>query len=171
MSLQHKDTAVPLRHIGSKDTGMVYVERSAVRAILHNPLAHQIALIHVAKGNYFKLPGGGVEADEDHTVAIAREIFEETGCKAAIDIDKCFAKSEEWRNDLHQISFCYVAKLVEDTGNPELTELEASEGLSHRWVSVDEAIEAMKSSQPTSELGNFIKERDLFFVEKFVTLS
>jgi len=29
---------------------------------------------------------------------------------------------EEWRNDLHQHSHCYVAKLQEDTGRPELTE-------------------------------------------------
>ena len=124
----------------------MYVDRSVVRAILHNPLTHQIALIHVAKGNYFKLPGGSVEVDEDHAVAIAREILEETSCKVAIDIDKCFAKSEEWRNDLYQIFFCYVAKLVKDTGNLELTELETSEGLSHRWVSVNGAIEAMESA-------------------------
>ncbi|PVH71976.1 hypothetical protein DL98DRAFT_660320 [Cadophora sp. DSE1049] len=153
MSLQHKDTAIPLKRIGSKDTGIVYVDRSTVRAILYNPLTHQIALIHVVKGNYFKLLSGGVEVDEDYAIAIAREIFEETGCKVAMDMDinKCFAKSEEWRNDLHQISFCYVAKLVEDTSKPELMELEVFEGLSHHWVSVDEAIEAMKSAQPMLE--------------------
>jgi hypothetical protein len=61
--------------------------------------------------------------------------------------------------------------MVEDTGRPELTDLESAEGLSHRWVSVEDAIEAMRAVQPTSGLGKFIKERDLFFVEKFASLS
>lgn len=88
-----------------------------------------------------------------------------------MDSTGCCAKSEEWRNDLHQISFCYVAQLVEGMGKPELTELEASEGLSHRWLSIDESVEVMKSAQPTSELGNFIKERDaFFFLEQCVTV-
>jgi len=74
---------------------------------------------------------------------------------------------EEWRNDLHQHSYCYVAKLLEDTGRPELTEQELDEGLKHEWLSVSEADAAIRDSKPTSELGKFIKERDLFFVETY----
>ena len=77
------------------------------------------------------------------------------------------AKSEEWRNDLHQVSFCYIARLTEDTGKPELTDLERSEGLSHHWVPVKEALKLMAEVQPTSVLGSYIKERDLFFIEAF----
>jgi len=78
---------------------------------------------------------------------------------------------EEWRNHLHQHSYCYVAKLLEDTGRPELTEQERAEGLGHEWLSVPEAIAAIKRSKPTSELGEFIKERDLFFVETYAKLK
>jgi len=79
--------------------------------------------------------------------------------------------AEEWRNDLHQHSYCYVARLLEDTGRPELTEQELAEGLKHEWLSVPEAIAAIRNSKPTSELGKFIKERDLFFVESFAKLK
>jgi 8-oxo-dGTP diphosphatase len=61
--------------------------------------------------------------------------------------------------------------MSEDTGRPELTDLEASESLSHRWISIEGAIELMRDVEPTLELGQFIKGRDLFFVEKFASLS
>jgi len=79
--------------------------------------------------------------------------------------------AEGWRNDLHQHSYCYVASLLEDTGRPELTEQELAEGLKHEWLRVPEAIAAIKSSKPISELGKFIKERDLFFVETYAKLK
>ena len=63
--------------------------------------------------------------------------------------------------------YCYVAYLVEDTGVTELTDDELVDGLQHESISIPAAIERMKASQPTSELERFIKERDLFFVEKY----
>lgn len=114
-------------------------------------------------------PAVEIEVDEVHCAAIKREDLEETGCKVSVDNTAFFAQSEEWRNDLHQISFCYSARLVEDTGRPELTDVESSEGLSHSWVPVDRAISTIRNVQPTSELGNFIQERDLFFIKTFVS--
>lgn len=153
--------------IGKAVPGIEYVKRTAVRAILQDLETKEIAIIHVSKGNYYKLPGGGVEDDEDHIVALTRELLEETGCRVTLDPSSCFGKVEEFRNDLNQISYCYIANLVEDTGRRALTDLESAEGLSHSWVSVDKAIELMKNATPTSELGRFIKFRDLYLVERF----
>ena len=75
--------------------------------------------------------------------------------------------TEEFRNDLHQTSYCHAAHLVQDTGAIALTDGELVDGLQHEWISVPAAIEKMKASQPTSELGRFIEERDLYFVEKY----
>jgi hypothetical protein len=79
---------------------------------------------------------------------------------------KCVATTEEWRFDLHQISYCYEAKVLEDTGNVELTEEEAEEGLKHEWCDVGEAVGKLRGAQPTSEMGRFIQERDVFFLEQ-----
>jgi len=171
--------------IGTKQAGVQYEERRAVRTIIQDAAEAKIILIFVEKGQYYKLPGGGIEADEDHALAAEREALEETGCVVKID-GGCFATSgmfyfqvldnlcadaaviEEWRNDLHQISYCYMAKMIKDTGAPDLTELEKSEGLSFQWYSPTEAIELMQGAKPTSKLGEYIKERDLFFVKQFI---
>jgi 8-oxo-dGTP diphosphatase len=92
--------------------------------------------------------------------------MEETGCKVRLD-GKCIATVKEWRNDLHQVSYCYIAQLVKDTGAPALTDEEKAEGLRHEWVCVEAALGNMKEIQPTFELGRFIKERDIFFLEEF----
>ncbi|KAJ5109283.1 hypothetical protein N7456_005958 [Penicillium angulare] len=131
--------------------GVAYTERHAVRAVLYDSTSQQVALIHIAKDNYYNLPGGGIETDEDHSVAIKREVLEETGCQVSVDNTAFFAQSEEWRNDLHQISFCYSARLVEDTGRPELTDLESSEGLSHSSVPGYPDASAPSSIQPKSK--------------------
>lgn len=151
--------------IGVKAEGIQYVERRAVR-IINKSDKDEIIIIYAKKGNYYKLPGGGVEKGEDHRLAGEREAMEETGCKVTLD-KNCFAVTEEWRNDLHQISYCYAARLVEDTGAIELTEDELVDGLQHEWISIPAAIEKMKASQPTSELGRSIRERDLYFVETY----
>ncbi|KAF2669862.1 hypothetical protein BT63DRAFT_423842 [Microthyrium microscopicum] len=160
----------PSKIIGSKQENTNYTERAAVRVITQNS-AKQIIIIHAAKENYYKLPGGGVELeDTDHAIAAQREAMEETGCEVTPEREY-FASVEEWRNDLHQFSYCYRATLVKDTGNVELTEDEVEDGLKHEWVSVESALEKMKGAEPTSLLGRFIKERDIFFVQEFLKLA
>jgi 8-oxo-dGTP diphosphatase len=158
-----------LKTIGSKSENVTYEDRLAVRIISKNA-KNEVVIIRVDKGNYYKLPGGGIEANEDHGLAAEREALEETGCRVRIR-GQCLASVEEYRNDLHQISYCYVADLIDDTGEPELTELEASEGLKHEWTPVGEALQKMRTIQPTTELGKFIQERDLFFIEEFLKLK
>jgi 8-oxo-dGTP pyrophosphatase MutT (NUDIX family) len=156
---------IPSKVLGTK-SDITYTERLAVRIVTKND-KDEIIILHVKKGNYYKLPGGGIEADEDHRIAAQREAMEETGCKVSLE-GECMAKVEEWRNDLHQLSYCYRAHLVEDTGAPDLTEEEVVDGLQHEWVSIKIALDKMKAIEPTSELGRYIKERDIFFVETFI---
>lgn len=157
---------MPAKLIGEKDQSTQYVERSAVRVVVQGPDG-QVLVIKVRKGNYFKLPGGGVEGGEDHVEAAEREVAEETGCKVAIE-GACVATTEEYRGDLHQRSYCYFARVVDKGGKPELTEDEIEDGLTHQWASVDQALAMMAAMEPTSELGRFIQERDIFLLKATV---
>ncbi|KAI1365783.1 NUDIX hydrolase domain-like protein [Xylaria arbuscula] len=154
----------PTKVIGTRQPDVSYTDRYAVRVIALDA-AGAVALVHVQKGSYYKLPGGGVEAAEDHAVAAAREVQEETGAVVAVRTgDGCVASTEEFRTDLHQISYAYVADVVEAVGRPALTEEEVADGLTHEWVSVYQALEKMNGAQPTSELGRFIRERDVYLL-------
>ncbi|KAK3935960.1 hypothetical protein QBC46DRAFT_367238 [Diplogelasinospora grovesii] len=108
------------------------------------------------------LVGRGIDyPDEDHHTAAQREMQEETGALIKLlrsGDGSCIATTEEYRHDLHQISYCYCADL------PSLTADEISDRLRHSWMPVDEAKRVMAAAEPTSELGRYIKERDLYLL-------
>jgi 8-oxo-dGTP diphosphatase len=164
--MKSTSTKRPTKVIGGMKEDIKYVERRAVRIIAKNQ-KDEIAIIYAKKDNYYKLPGGGIEADEGHAIAAQREALEETGCEVTVG-SECIAEVEEWRNDLHQISYCYSGSLVKDTGASELTEEEQMDGLQHEWVAITAALDKMKGVEPNSELGRYIKERDIFFLETFI---
>ena len=62
---------------------ITYEVRKATRTVLLND-SNEIALLYVAKDNYHKLPGGGIEEGESIFTALKREVKEEVG--ANIDI-------------------------------------------------------------------------------------
>ncbi|KAI1810356.1 NUDIX hydrolase domain-like protein [Poronia punctata] len=158
------DTIIPPpKIIGTKAAERSYTNRHAIR-IVAITREGAVGLIHVKKGNYYKLPGGGVEKDEDHLEAAVREVLEETGAIVSIREGRCIATTEEFRHDLHQMSYVYVADVVDASGRPELTEDEEVDGLTHEWVPLKRALEMMRGVQPTSELGRFIKERDTYLL-------
>jgi 8-oxo-dGTP pyrophosphatase MutT (NUDIX family) len=121
-------------------------------------------------GNYYKLPGGGVEPeDPNDTIACQREALEETGCEVDVR-PELIAQVTEYRGTLNQESLAYICGVRKDTGKVELTDLEASEGLAHLWYPVTEALQMMKDVEPFNELGEFIKKRDIFLVEAYLQM-
>jgi 8-oxo-dGTP diphosphatase len=80
----------------------------------------------------------------------------------------CVATTEEYRNDLHQMSYCYVADVVDDSGSPSLTEDEVNDGLGHLWLSINEAKTRMAEAEPRSESSLYIKERDIYLLDEAI---
>jgi hypothetical protein len=84
--------------LGSAQKDVKYERRTAVRCLILKE--DKICIIHVEKGNYYKLPGGGVEPeDSDDTVSCQREALEETGCEVIVR-PELIAQTTEFRGTL-----------------------------------------------------------------------
>ena len=80
-------------------------------------------------------------------VAFGREALEETGCK--IKIIKSLGTIEEHKSqdNFKQISFIYVAKVIEDTKKINFTEQEKEEQAKLIWCDLDDAISLIRDSE------------------------
>ena len=148
------------------ETPDTYQERVAARAIVFD-VNNNIALLHATKKNYHKLPGGGVEKDEEIIAALKREALKEIGCDIT-DIRE-LGTIEEYRNkhSLHQISYCFIAELNGVKGPTQLEEGEIADGFEPVWLSLDEAIQTLENEFPVKDYqGKFIQMRDLTFLKE-----
>lgn len=136
--------------ITDKDLGLESKElnhptiRMASRGIVINKDG-KIAVMHKRLKNEYKLPGGGVENDEDMEVTFQREVLEETGCR--VEIIECLGTIEEKRmqKNFKQISYVYVAKVTEDTNAFHLTKKEEEEQMELVWLDIEEALEKVSN--------------------------
>ncbi len=105
----------------------------------------KIAIFNKANKNEYKLPGGGIERNENPEDAFHREVEEETGCK--IEIIKSLGITEEYKckNNFKQISYIFVAKVIEDSHKLNLTQKEKDEGARLLWVEPLQALELIKN--------------------------
>jgi ADP-ribose pyrophosphatase YjhB (NUDIX family) len=138
-----------------------YRIRHAVRAVItdHNG---SVPLLHAATRDYYKLPGGGVDAGEDLRTALAREMEEEIGSKA--DVTQELGQVIEWKDSeqLKQISHCYMASLSGEKGQPDFTEDEIAEGLEVVWAAgINQAIDLVGATADSSDTNvSFMTTRD-----------
>lgn len=144
--------------------GSGFSRRTAARAVLLNDAGH-VALLHVARDGYHKLPGGGVEAGEAIPTALAREIAEETGCQARVtgEIGQIIEYRAQRR--LAQTSYCFLAYQAGETAALSLTADEQAHGFALYWAdSISHAIALLEADQPDAYDGRFIRMRDRIFL-------
>ncbi len=141
-----------------------YKERFAARAVVFDQDGN-VALLYVSKHNYYKLPGGGIEKEENIVEALKRECLEEIGCN--VEVKNEIGEILEYRDQhsLKQVSYCYVANVVGPKGEPHFEQGEIDEGFQIVWVSLDKAVELMRQSRSNIYNGNFIVIRDLALLE------
>lgn len=143
-----------------------YSRREAARAVVIDD-SGMVALLHVTGENYYKLPGGGIEESEDKLLALKRECREEIGCE--IEILDEVGQITEYRKrfNLVQTSYCYLAKLTGEKGEPHYMDDEIEKGFEPVWMPYEEALEALKSSTATTfEASAYIVPRDILLLSE-----
>lgn len=139
--------------------------RKAARAVVFDS-SNNIGVLYVSNEKYHKLPGGGLEGEEEIEEALRRECLEEIGCD--IEIEEEIGEIIEYRDkwSLKQHSYCYIAKVKGEKGNPSFTEKEVNSGFQIKWLKLEEAIEILKNDSPEDYQGVFIQKRDSLFLEE-----
>ncbi|MDP3997265.1 MAG: NUDIX domain-containing protein [bacterium] len=153
----------------SKDVTDSFHIRKAARAVLFDSEG-KVALLHVKKHGYHKLPGGGIEKGESIKNALTRECLEKTGCN--IKIEQKIGSIIEYRGQLHlkQISECFIATVEGDKGTPSFTKEEEKDQFELIWVNFDEVKGLLEADLPTDYEGKFIKVRDRIFIREAMKL-
>ncbi len=143
-----------------------YRVREAGRAVVVDKDG-MVALLHVTKESYYKLPGGGIEETEDKMVALARECQEEIGCD--VEVIGEIGTIVEYRKifTLKQTSYCYLAKVKGEKGKPDFTDDEKENGFEQVWLPYDQALKVLSESKATNIEGSaYIVPRDTAFLQE-----
>ncbi len=141
-----------------------YRVRKAVRAVVFNKDG-KVAILHASKNNYHKIAGGGIEAGENIKIALAREIYEETGCAAVVKDEVGVIIEHRDNIKFLQISYCFIA-YVKKHGEPNFTQSEKDEGFKLEWLTIPEALKKFKKDNHKIYSSKFMSTRDMLFLKE-----
>ena len=143
----------------------------AVRIILFDD-KKDVAILYMARDNYYSLPGGGIEKTETFQEGFMRECWEETGCRA--EVIKKLGQINEVRgkHNLVKNSICFIAKVIGKKGPLNLESDELEEEIKLMWVGIDKAIALISDfSDEVSLYNRYTLERDLLFLKEAKKLN
>lgn len=110
---------------------------SRVSAIIYNQDKSKVLLFKIKGRDYFMLPGGRIEFNEDSKSAIKREILEEIGCE--LEFQLCSIQENFLMRDnvnIMQYCFCYKALYNENIDELEFICKDNDDQI-FRWVDVE----------------------------------
>ncbi|HEX9059062.1 MAG TPA: NUDIX hydrolase [Clostridia bacterium] len=152
----------------SEDELKAFRHRRAVRCVVFDN-EENVALLYVPTGEYYGLPGGGVDQEETFDEGVVRECKEELGCD--IELVKTLGRTLEYRkkHTLINESHGYMSRVVGEKGSPILIgdENEDEKNSEIVWMRLEKAIELMEQIPEQENLYNqYCNERDLAFLRK-----
>ncbi len=159
-----------MKHVLTIHESDIYPDKAARAVVLNDK--NEVALLHVTTHNYHKLPGGGVEQDEDMALALERELLEEIGCEAEVitEIGEVIEYRDRW--GLKQTSHCFLARQKSEQQPPQFTQSELDEGFVVIWCEdIKTAIALLENDTPNNYDGLFIQRRDSTFLKAAQSLA
>lgn len=147
------------------------LRRHAARGIVLRE--DKILLLFTERYNDFSLPGGGIDKGEDITVALVRELEEETGA-CDVQVKEHYGFIEEyrphWKPDydlMHMTSHFFVCDVAPDLAEVRMESYEIANGMKPVWISVAEAMSHNRQVMARQEksMGQSI-QRETFMLDK-----
>ena len=130
-----------------------------------------ILLLYTERYEDYSLPGGGLDLNEDKVEGMIRELKEETGALNIKNIQP-FGIYEEYRpwykpdfDIQHMISYCYTCDVNKELGQTSLESHELRNGMSAKWVNINEAIAHNENTMANSAKKGMSIERETFLLK------
>ena len=139
----------------------------------------KIAVFNKSNKNEYKLPGGGIEENENPEMAFKREVLEETGCETEIIETLGTIEEHRTQGNFKQISYVFVGKVLKDTNELHVTEKEKDEGAKLIWETPENALKLITdcfnnliaSKYESVYHTKFIVFRDRKILERYIELN
>ena len=141
-------------------------ERLATRTVLLDG-DEKVAILKVAKFDYYKIPGGGVEDGEDMAMAARREVLEEAGCECEIvgRLGEITTDISSWK--MRDISKGFVARVVGEKATPQFDDYEQERGFELMWAEdLEVAIRTLEKHEVADLSARQLQQRDLEFLKQ-----
>ena len=119
------------------------------------------AVMYAKKFNLYSLPGGGIEENEIPEAAIAREIWEETGCTCSTIEPLGVVLENRFHADYTQIDYYFVVTANEESGQLHLTSNEEQNGTRPQWHTLDEVVHLIRDREHETNQRKYLQARDL----------
>jgi len=154
------------KYFGEKEEGVKYKRREGVYAIMMNANG-QIATVKTPRGSF--LPGGGIEAGEDHFEALVREVKEEIGHEVEIGSALAtygqFLLGKKVPIYYELIGTCYECRMGKDLGckTEEDHELE--------WLEINHISNKLVLEYQNYAIEEFLLKKNLYYLNDSLILD
>jgi len=100
---------------------------------------------------------------------VKREVLEEAGCECEILHELGTVFESRAALNFTQIRYYYIARVIGEKNELQLTEEEFADETTVCWVRLEEALQLIKDSNPTDYVEKFVRLRNIIVLTEAIT--